>query len=831
MTAVPLRDPSAQPTAITPLVERWLSGPHQRHIVAHRLLAAERARSEPLPGGLDPRLRRALEAQGIATLYRHQAAVYAALQRREDLVVATPTASGKTLCYNLPVFDALLADPTARALYLFPTKALARDQIETARALARGLELPLGIAVYDGDTPPGERRSARRARILATNPEMLHAGILPHHPLWAEFLAGLRFVVVDEVHSYRGIFGSHLANVLRRLRRVATFHGASPRLVATSATIANPAELATQLWSSPVQCVADHGAPRGDRHFLLYNPPAIDPGLGLRASCLKTACGLTRELVAQGVSTLLFCRSRRSVEVAVHYLRETLRADQTRAERLAAPAPSLQAMLAGAASASAAAAEGRDSTDLAATSRVRGYRGGYLPERRRAVERAMRAGETDVVVATSALELGIDIGSFDAIVMAGWPGSRAAAWQRAGRAGRQQRPSLALLVLGSDPLDQFVASEPEYLFGQGAEHACTDPDNVAVLVPHLKCAAYELPFTQREAYGSLAPSEAQAALATLADAGLLHRGRESYHYVGAEFPANDVALRGPLEENFLVVERARAEVLAEVDYRDAPQVLHDHAIHQIEGRQYEVLELNHEQRKAYVRAVDVDYFTDAMTQRRLRVLERLQQRGPLAQGEVHLVERVVGFKKIKLHSHENIGYGEVTQPDRELHTSAFWLTIDPALVAPLGCGSAALAAAALAYAYCLRTAAVVLLMSDRHDLGYAVAQAHEGWFAGVDQRAAHPLAAGALAAPLALFLYDAYAGGTGLSERLFECAADLLQRTARQLARCACHAGCPACVGPGRSATIKGDAARLSTLLQSSLVAASTGLRAVAQAS
>ncbi|MBK6848651.1 MAG: DEAD/DEAH box helicase [Proteobacteria bacterium] len=812
MPAAPRIDQPTATSPITPLVERWLSGPHRRQIVAHRLLAPEAARSEPLPAALDPRLRQALAAQGIVTLYRHQAAAYAALQRGEDLVVATPTASGKTLCYNLPVFDALLADPTARALYLFPTKALARDQIETARALARGLELPLGIAVYDGDTPPGERRAARRARILATNPEMLHAGILPHHPLWAEFLAGLRYIVVDEVHSYRGVFGSHMAHVLRRLRRVATFHGASPRFVATSATIANPAELATQLWSSPVQGVGDNGAPRGERHLVLYNPPAIDPGLGLRASCLKTACALTRELVQQGVNTLFFCRSRRSVEVAVHYLRETLRADEQREQRLAEPPPTLHALL----SSAAAPPKSGEAPAREASQRVRGYRGGYLPDRRRAVERAMRAGETDVVVATSALELGIDIGSFDAVVMAGWPGSRAAAWQRAGRAGRQLRPSLALLVFGSDPLDQFVATEPDYLFGQGVEHACTDPDNVAVLVPHLKCAAYELPFTQREAYGSLAAAEAQAALATLADAGLLHRGRESYHYVGAQFPANDVALRGPLDENFLVVERSQAEVLAEVDYRDAPQALHDHAIHQIEGLQYEVLQLDHEQRKAYVQAVNVDYFTDAMVQRRLRILELLQQRAPLAQGEVHLVERVVGFKKIKLHTHENIGYGEVNQPDRELHTSAFWLTLEPALAAALGCGPAALAAAALAYAHCLRTAAVVLLMSDRQDLGHAVAQAHGGWYAGLDQRAAQPLAAADPSAPLALFLYDAYAGGTGLSERLYECAPELLSRTAHQLARCPCRAGCPACVGPGRSAVIKADAARLSTALQRS---------------
>jgi DEAD/DEAH box helicase domain-containing protein len=769
----------------------WAGSAVGRQLVCHRVMEASEAQERGFPGWVDGRLVAALGQRGIRRLYEHQARCAEVTRAGRDVVVATPTASGKTLCYNLPVFQALLADPRARALYLFPTKALARDQVQQARALAGALGGEIGVAVYDGDTPPDRRRAARRrARVLATNPEMLHTGILPHHPAWAELLAGLRYVVIDELHTYRGVFGSHLAHVLGRLQRLAAFHGARPLFIATSATIANPEELATALVGRPVTAVRQSGAPRGERHFLIYNPPLVDPAIGLREGVLKAAARLTRDLVQARVGTLVFCRTRLAVEVLVRQLRDTL-----------APL--------------------REPDDPEPGARVRGYRGGYLPLRRREVERALRKGQTDVVVATSALELGIDIGSLDAVVLAGWPGSRAAAWQRAGRAGRRRGPSLTVLVTSSAPVDQFVAGEPEFFFGQAPEHARINAHNPSILVPHLKCAASELPFAPGEAYRDLPGEDTADVLGCLADASLLHRNAAGgYHYVGEAFPAAEVSLRGPLDENFLVLRQPGGDVLAEVDYEDVPLVLHENAIYQLEGRQYEVLRLDHEARKAHVVEAPVDYFTDAMTQTRVRVLEVAELDGPAAHGEVYVVQRVVGFKKIKLHTRENVGYGDVQLPPRERHTTALWLTVPPAEVPRLGHAAAEVAAAALGMAHALHSVAALILMSDASDLGRAVGDARSGWFAvaGPGGRGPYttPDDGQAPTAPV-IYLFDRYPGGTGLAERLFDERAELIGRTRRAVAGCDCHRGCPACVGPAAGAEAKQLAGLLLGVLESGL--------------
>jgi DEAD/DEAH box helicase domain-containing protein len=778
--------------SIEKTISRWLASPLSRHLTCHRRIQAEEASLKPFPTWVEPGLVRALSLRGIVRLYEHQWRCAEALEGGADVVVATPTASGKTLCYNLPVFSTLLSDPTACALYLFPTKALARDQVEEARGLASAtgcddLSSEIGVAVYDGDTPPDERRAARkRARILATNPEMLHRALLPHHPSWARLFAGLRFVVVDELHTYRGVFGSHLANVLRRLQRVARLHGANPRFIATSATIANPAELASQLFGRPVTLVERSGAPRGERHFLLYNPPLIDPALGTRESYLKAAVKLTLDLVRAKVSTLVFCRSRLAVEVMVRLLRDRL--------------PDLE--------------------NEADTARIRGYRGGYLPGRRREVEHALRHGETDVVVATSALELGIDIGGLDAVVMVGWPGSRAATWQRAGRAGRRLDPSLAVLVTSSEPVDQYVAQDPDYLFGRPAEHARVNPDNPSILIPHLKCAAAELPFMAGEPYGTLDPGESEQVLACLAEATLLHESGGHYHYTGHPYPANEVHLRGPLEENFLVVEQPRQRVIAEVDYKDATQVLHDDAIYQLEGRQYQVLRLDHDNHKAFVSRIAVDYYTDAMTHTRVRILEQLAHQGTLAStGEVHVVHRVVGFKKIKLHTGENVGYGEVQQPEREMHTTALWINLPPGeryrMQRPRSAPE--IAEATLGAAYALHSTAALILMSDPRDLGRAVGDARSGWFAvsGRVTRGGYSTPEGPPAPSIAptIFLFDRYPGGTGLAERLYDRRLELVERTRRLLAGCQCRGGCPGCIGPGSTSEAKALALRLLAIL------------------
>jgi DEAD/DEAH box helicase domain-containing protein len=698
-----------------------------------------------LPRDLDVRLAAALAARGIARLFSHQAEAIAAVAAR-DVVVATPTASGKSLCYHLPVLDALLKDPGARALYLFPTKALARDQVAALRELVGGLGL--GVAVVDGDTPAEHRRRARDARIVATNPDMLHAGILPHHPSWAGLFRGLRFVVVDELHTLRGVFGAGVANVLRRLRRIAAFHGATPRFVATSATIGNPAELAARvLGAADVHVVADSGAPRAARTFALYNPPVLDSALGLRESYLRATTRLTRELIDAGVGTLVFARSRRNVEILVRYLRDDLDAD------------------------------GIDGEDV-----VRGYRGGYLPDRRREVERELRAGETRCVVATSALELGIDVGGLDAVVLAGWPGSRAAAWQRAGRAGRRGRPALVLLVACSEPLDQFVAAEPDYLHGRSPEHARTDPDNLAVLVPHVRCAAYELPFADGETFGALAPAETREVLRALPD---LHEDEGAFHWVGDAYPAAEVPLRGAIDENFAVVD-GTGTVLAEVDFRDAARQLHENAIYPLEAQLYQVDRLDWSGRKAYVSPAPVDYTTDALTHARVHVLATRTAAPPAAYGDVHVVDRVVGFKKIKLHTHENVGYGEVVLPAYELDTRAVWFDVDD--------GGDALARAAFA----LKHVAALLVLCDGADLARAAG----------DRR---------------IYLYDTNAGGSGLAERLFDARAELVAHAVRVCEACACRRGCPACVGalapppPGEVDTPRAAAARLLRALREAL--------------
>ncbi len=708
---------------------------HDDAFVDIRELPGRPARWVDLPTALEPRLCSALWSQGVGRLYSHQLEAFEAAAAGLDVVVTTPTASGKSLCYNLPVFDALLRDPTARALYLYPTKALARDQVAALRGLSDACGGGLGIAVHDGDTPGDHRRRSRDARILATNPDMLHAGILPHHASWAAFFAGLRYIVVDELHTCRGLYGSGVANVLRRLRRVAAFHGSSPRAIATSATVGNPEELASRvLGSASLRHISESGAPSPPRTFLLYNPPIIDSSLGLRGSYLKATERLTRALLDAGVNTLVFARSRRAVEILVRYLRDD-------------------------------SGLGED--------QVRGYRGGYLPGRRREVENLLRSGEARAVVATSALELGVDIGGLEAVVLAGWPGSRAAAWQRAGRAGRRGRPAVVVLVSCSEPLDQYVAGDPEYLFGGPPEHARLDPDNLAVLVPHIKCAAFELPFRDGETFGALDADETREVLVHLAAHGLVHEAGGRFHWIASGYPAQGVPLRGGADENFAVIDARDGQVLAEVDHRDASRQLHPNAIYPLEGRLHEVKRLDFDAHKAYVEPADVDYTTDAETHTKVRVLQVHASDDPAGSGDVHVIESVVGFKKIKLHTHENVGYGEVTLPPFELHTRSFWL--DP--LAPPG-PRAAHADAVGRAAYALEHVAALLVLCDGGDLRRTVVEA---------------------ASPAHLpriHIFDACPGGAGLSDRLYDARVELLELAVRLLDACACPRGCPGCVGP-----------------------------------
>ncbi|HYX92665.1 MAG TPA: Zn-binding domain-containing protein, partial [Myxococcaceae bacterium] len=656
----------------------------------------------------------------------------------------------------------------ARALYVFPTKALSRDQEEALRALMTEAGLSHGAITFDGDTPGDARRAAReRSGAILTNPDMLHTGILPHHANWARLFASLRYVVIDEHHTYRGVFGSHLANVLRRLERVARFHGSQPTFVFASATIGNPREHAQRMLGREVALVDRSGAPAGSRRVLVYNPPVVNPELGIRASYLKSAVRIAADLVRRKVPTLLFGQSRNSVEVMLKYLRERL---------------------------------AHDRIDPGA---IMGYRGGYLPGTRRTIEAQLRAGEVRCVVATNALELGIDIGSLDAVVCAGYPGSVAALWQRFGRAGRRQGQSLAVLVASSAPLDQYLAADPKYLTGAPVEQARIDPDNVEILVQHLKCAAFELPFEEGEPFREVPPSATSDALQFLAGHEVVHAapsasGRNLFHWSSDAYPANNVSLRSVGWDNVVIIELGTQRTLGEMDWRSAHTMLHEQAIYQHDAEQYQVERFDHPNHKAFVRKVEPDYFTDAMTYTRVEVIEEDQARAAgqdgigfaIGVGDVSVVEKVVGYKKIKFHTHENVGYGEVNLPEMQMHTTGVWLTVPEPLVQAQPAPRPAVIEALRGIAAALHTVACIGLMIDPRDLGRTIGSRSEA--DGVPRKVPGE---GAGFDPT-IFLYDHIPGGVGLASRLFDQREELLRRARRLMEGCSCEDGCPGCIGP-----------------------------------
>ncbi|MCP3162079.1 DEAD/DEAH box helicase [Myxococcus qinghaiensis] len=717
----------------------------------------------PIPDEVAPQVREALRQRGVEQLFSHQAEAFRLARSGKNLVIATPTASGKSLCYNLPLLDRFAREPQARALYLFPTKALSRDQEESLRAFMREAGLSHGAITFDGDTPADARRAAReRGGVLLTNPDMLHTGILPHHASWARLFSNLRYVVIDELHTYRGVFGSHLANVLRRLRRVARFHGSDPVFIAASATIGNPQAHARRMLGCDVELVSESGAPAGERRVMVFNPPVVNAELGIRASYLKTSVRLTADLVRAGVSTLLFGQSRNNIEVMLKYLR-----DRFVEEKLD---PAL----------------------------IQGYRGGYLPGTRRATEAALRAGEVRCVVATNALELGIDIGSLDAVVCAGYPGSVAALMQRFGRAGRRGAGSLALLVTSSAPLDQYLAADPRFLIGAPVEHARIDPDNVEILVQHLKCASFELPFEEGEPFGDVPPESTAEALGFLAQHEVVHPtagegGRRVFHWSSDAYPANHVSLRSVGWDNVVIIERGTDRTLAEMDFRSAHTMLHEQAIYQHEGEQYQVEKFDYENHKAFVRKVAPDYFTDAMTYVRVNVIQEDQSApmGPelhAGMGEVSVIEKVVGYKKIKYHTHENVGYGDVALPEMQMHTTSLWLTVPESVVRSMNAPRPAVIDALRGVATALRTVACVGLMIDPRDVGKTLGSR--------DDADGPPRKDGGVGFDPTIFLYDNVPGGVGLAARLFDQRDELLVRARRLLESCACEEGCPACIGP-----------------------------------
>ncbi len=774
--------PWDRPRGAEEVLARWESDGTWRNVTWSHGVEAHEPSTAAMPPSLSPAVVRALSLRGVDQLYSHQADAFELASAGRHVVVATPTASGKSLCYNLPILQALASDSSARALYLFPTKALSRDQEESLRQLMRDAELAIGTITYDGDTPNDARRAARqRAGVLLTNPDMLHAGIMPHHTAWARLFSNLKYVVIDELHTYRGVFGSHLANVIRRLLRIARFHGSSPTFLFASATIGNPQEHAQRICGEPVELIDQSGAPTGPRRLVVYNPPVVNAELGIRQSYLKTAVRLTQDLVRAGVPTLVFGNSRNGVEVMLKYLRDRVV---------------------------------RDQIDPAA---IHAYRGGYLPDTRRRIEAALRAGDIRCVVATNALELGIDIGALDAVVCAGYPGTMAGLWQRFGRAGRRRDLSLSVLVSSSNPIDQYVARHPRQLVSAPIEHARIDPNNIEILIQHLKCAAFELPFEPNDLYGDVPDDALAEALDYLADHGVIHptpgHAGSIYHWASDSYPANNVSLRSASWDNFVIIDLDGNKTIAEMDWRSTHTMLHEQAIYQHEGGQYQVERLDFDNHKAFVRLVKPDYYTTAMTHSKVTVLEQDQgatidlDEVPLeaALGDVTVVEKVVGYKKIKFHTHENVGYGEVHLPEMQKHTTSFWLTFPEEFVQSQPEPRAVIVDALRGLSKAMHVVGAVGLMIDPRDLGRTLGSRTE------DE--APPSNAQGPGYDPTIFLYDTVAGGIGLAPRLFEEREELLRRARHLIESCDCDEGCPGCIGPDASGDDEPEAARKQLIL------------------
>ncbi len=773
---------------------------HRDNFVVWREIPPRPARYAAVPPAVDPRVIDALHARGITRLWTHQAAAAEAALRGENVVVVTPTASGKTLCYNLPVLSTILRDPSARALYMFPTKALAQDQLNELHGLITALGADIKTSTYDGDTPGEVRRAVRAAgHVVITNPDMLHTGVLPHHTKWQKLFQNLRYVVIDELHGYRGVFGSHVANVIRRLRRVCRFYGSDPVFILCSATIANPRELAEGLIGAPVTPIDDSGAPAGTKVVALYNPPVVNRELGIRRSSMQVARSLAGALIRGGAQTIVFASSRTSVEILLTYLQRELRRDPGRPER------------------------------------VRGYRGGYLPNERRAIERGLREGDIRGVVATNALELGIDVGSLEAAVLLGYPGSVSSTWQQFGRAGRRQELAAAIMVATSSPLSQYIAAHPEFIFSGTPEAGLINPDNFYILISHLKCAAFELPFDDGEPFGA----NTDVLLNLLAEEGLLHRENGRYHWMSEVYPAEYVSLRSASVDNFVIIDtgedprerpwpllhasppaleedeppswnsspeapsrlssprrdgepwaasparagtrgQVRSRVIGEVDRPSAPMLVHKDAIYFHGGRQYHVDRLDYEERKAYVHAVDVDYYTDAELAVDLAVLQEDQSHespaARWAQGDVKVSAVPTVFKKIKLDTHENVGWEKIDLPQQDLHTEAMWLALHESATSGLSLDD--IQGGLWGLGNLLVNVAPVFVLCDPRDVHHST-----------EVRAPHT------GLPT-IFLYDAAAGGVNLSKKLYELRDPLLRAARDHVTSCGCESGCPSCVGP-----------------------------------
>ncbi len=723
-----------------------------RNVTHWKTLPPNPARLAGFPAGLSENIRTVLINKNINQLYAHQASAFETVREGKNVVIVTPTASGKTLSYNLPILQALMTNHEIRSLYLFPTKALAQDQVHELHQLVEMTGEKILCHTFDGDTPPEVRRTIRSAgHIVVTNPDMLHQGILPHHTLWIKLFENLRFIVIDEIHAYRGVFGSHLANLIRRLKRICQFYGSRPQFICSSATIHNPKEITEKIIGEPVEVIDNNGAPSGERHFIFYNPPVVNRELGLRNSVLKEIRKIVRLFLPTGIQLIVFARSRLNVEILVTYIKEAARTLKIDANK------------------------------------IRGYRGGYLPQERRKIEKGLRDGDIKVVVSTNALELGIDIGQLDVSIMAGYPGSISSTWQQAGRAGRRQTTAVSILVASSSPLDQYIAEHPEYFFGKNPETAYLDENNLPILMSHLKCAAFELPFTTEESFGTDAT---QQLLKYLAEERILRETDGKYYWMKEVYPADEVSLRNANPNNVVIVNTTDAnKIIGEVDQFSAPLLVHKDAIYLHESQQYQVDELDWEGKKAFVSATDSDYYTDAIAKTDIKVLDIIEkQAGKVDKyfGEVAVTTVATAFKKVKFFTHENVGMGKIYLPEMEMHSTAMWFEFRDAMFTDPYFEESVIGEGIRGIAYTLQNLIPLYIMCDRSDVSVI------------------PMIRAPFSNKPTIYVYDRYPGGVGLSKKLFGIDRLLLKATLEHISGCSCDNGCPACIGPPLEAGLFG---------------------------
>lgn len=779
----------------------------------------------PIPTDIHPEVIQKLKDLGISNLYSHQEQSISFLKLGRNIVLSTGTASGKSLCYQVPLINSMMADHQTTALLLFPTKALTNDQLDNINHLIpASVKTWIKPAVYDGDTPQKDRRMIREcSNIILTNPDMLNVGILPNHTIWDKFFKNLRFVVIDEIHIYRGVFGSHVANVIRRLQRVARFYGSNPQFIMTSATIENPKELGENLTGLPIEIIDQDGSPKGQRDLLIYNPPLTNEELGIREGLLVTSEKFMSLLMNKRVQTLVFCRTRRFVEILLREIRNLT------------------------------------NTPI---NRVRGYRSGYLKAERREIEKGLKSGEILAAVATNALELGVDIGGVDAVLLPGYPGTISGLIQRAGRAGRKFNPSLAVFIASMNPLDQYLAMNPEYLLSRNPEKALINADNPLILLEHLQCAAAELPIEKTEKFGNLDPRLLSEYLEYLADVGILHKNKDRFYWVSDDYPSQHVSLRSAASESILLQSETEGQpqVIGEVDYNSGLWMVHPGAIYIHSGETYRVETLDLSKKVAKLVPCNDDYITEPVSSVDIEILNETQSVEAkfynLTQGEIFVRSTVKGFKRVKWQTREVMDYSDLQLPETTLRTVGYWIVLKDECVGRMResgfwlsdkndygadwpkirkivrqrdgyccqvCGvkeglvehhvhhkvpfkqfestekanalgnlvtlcqnchkivesQIRVRSAISGLKYILENLSPLLVMCDINDLGSMV----------------DPAAKFAENKPVILF-YDAIPAGIGLSEELFKQFKPLLAKARDVVMNCSCHDGCPSCVGP-----------------------------------